>query len=55
MLRRGRRVRTRWAAGLGGLDDDRREGLASRPTRSRSAVTSAWVIRASLRQAANHR
>jgi len=32
------------------------EGLASRPTRSRSAVTSAWFIRSkrpSLRQAAN--
>ena len=34
------------------------EGLASRPTRSRSAITSAWFIRSkrpSSRQAANQR
>jgi hypothetical protein len=50
------------AAGLGGLDalavDDRRRGVASRPTRSRSAIMSAWFIRSkrpSSRQAANQR
>ena len=50
------------AAGLSGLDalavDDRSRGLASRPTRSRSAMTSAWFIsskRPSSRQAANQR
>jgi len=48
--------------GLGGLDalavDDPAEGLASRSTRSRSAITSAWFIcskRPSSRQMANQR
>jgi len=55
-------IETAWPAGLGGLDtlavDDRGRGLASRPTRSRSAITSAWFIRSnrpSSRQAANQR
>ena len=50
------------AAGLGGLDalavDDRRRRLVSRPTRLRSAITSAWFIRSkrpSSRQTANQR
>ena len=56
------RIITARAAGLGGLDalavDDRGRGLASRPTRSRSVITSAWFIRSkrpSSRQAANQR
>src|SRR4029077_12028472 len=56
------RIVTARAAGLGGLDalavDDRGRGVASRPTRSRSAVTSAWFIRSkrpSSPQAANQR
>ena len=51
-----------WPAGLGGLGalavDDSAVGLASRPTRSRSAITSAWFIRSkrpSSRHAANQR
>jgi hypothetical protein len=53
---------TAWPAGLGGLDAlavmIAAEGLASRPTRSRSAITSAWFIRSkrpSSRHVANQR
>jgi hypothetical protein len=49
------RIVTARAAGLSMIAA---EGLASRPTRSRSAITSAWFVRSkrpSSRQAANHR
>jgi hypothetical protein len=57
------RIVTARAAGLGGPDTlavsmIAAEGLASRPTRSRSAITSAWFIRSkhpSSRQTANQR
>ena len=54
------RIVTARAAGLGGLwlSMIAAEGLASRPTRSRSAITSAWFFRSkrpSSRQAANQR
>ncbi len=56
------RIVTARPGGLGGLDAlasmIAAEGLASRPTRSRSAITSAWFIRSkrpSSRQAANQR
>ena len=56
------RIVTAQAAGLGGLtlwlSIIAADGLASRPTRSRSAITSAWFIRSkrpSSRQTVNQR
>jgi hypothetical protein len=51
-------ILTAWPAGLGWLSMIAAEGLASRPTRSRSAITIAWFIRSkrpSSHQAANQR